>query len=114
MKGWRHQLAILHKNGSHIKFNWTVGSSSSYFYCCDVAVGTQNIFKLSEICIAATAFVNLKVVLDFNFQSHLTICLIKTQGQWVLASLASQCCVLEQDTIILALYWFDLGRPIPS
>ena len=46
MKGWRHQLAILHKNGSHNKFNCTVGSSSIYFNGCNVAVGTTKYFQV--------------------------------------------------------------------
>ena len=39
-------------------------------------------------------------------------CLI-IEGLHVRASQASVHCVLEQDTLILALYWFNPGRPVP-
>ena len=39
---------------------------------------------------------------------------LQTKGQRVSASPASPCCVFEQDTFILALYWFNQGRPVPT
>ena len=38
-------------------------------------------------------------------------CLSRSRGLRVRASPASLCCVLEQDALILAQYWFNLGRP---
>ena len=42
-------------------------------------------------------------------------CLTRDRGAaGVRASPASLCCVLEQDTLILAKYWFNPGRPVPT
>ena len=39
---------------------------------------------------------------------------LETEGPLVGASPASLHCVLEQDTLILAFYWFNPGRPVPT
>ena len=41
-------------------------------------------------------------------------CLIETEGPQVLALLESPGCVLEQDILFLAKYWFNPGRPVPT
>ena len=38
---------------------------------------------------------------------------LETEGPRVRASPASLRCGLEQDTLILAKYWFNPGRPVP-
>ena len=39
---------------------------------------------------------------------------LETEGQRVRALPASLCCVFDQDTFILAKYWFNPGRPIQT
>ena len=39
---------------------------------------------------------------------------LETKGLRVWASPASLSCVVEQDTLILAKYWFNPGRPVPT
>ena len=71
-------------------------------------------FKINFFKNSSRNTIRVSTGLDPDYGQCSVQTLLETERPRVPASLVSLRCVLEQDTLIPALYWFNPGRPVPT